>query len=219
MLSPSQVKSLHVLKSHLGLDDPAYRKALKDACGVESSKDPRLGNREFGLIADAMRGAAEEKAKAGGWSPAQIRIFKRYAKLVYETLNEARSVIQTTAGVMSEEAPSLDERAFDAVMSAMEAELDAMASSGLAEIPKGMDIQYWRRKSASMTSRQRWLITTLLSEIVAKLGDGAPPDPSSWLTGFCRKATGLPLPNGWESLDTASAAKAVEALRLRKRQV
>lgn len=218
MLSTAQVKSLHVLKSRLGLDDPAYRKALKNACGVESSKDPRLGNREFGRIADAMRGTAEEKAKAGGWSPAQIRIFKRYAKLVYENLTEARSVIHAVAGVVSEEAPSLDERAFDAVMSAMEAELDAMASAGLAEIPKDMDIQYWRRKSASMTSRQRWMIATTLSDILANLGADAPPDADSWLTGFSRKATGLPLHDGWQSMDTSAAAKVIEALRLRKRQ-
>ena len=218
MLSPAQVKSLHVLKSNLGLDDPQYRKALKDACGVESSKDPRLGNREFGLIADAMRRQAETKTGQGGWSPPQIRIFKRYANLVYETLNEARSVIHTVAGVMSEEAPSLDERDFDAVMSALEAELDAMASAGLAEIPKGMDIHYWRRNAASMTSRQRWMITTTLTDIVANLGDNAPPDPASWLTGFSRKATGLPLPAGWETMDASAAAKVIEALRLRRRQ-
>ena len=218
MFSPAQVKSLHVLKSHLGLDDPQYRKTLKDTCGAESSKDPRLGNREFGLIADAMRRQAETKTRQTGWSPQQIRIFKRYANLVYETLNEARSVIQTTAGVMSEEAPSLDERDFDAVMSAMEAELDAMASAGLADIPKNMDIHYWRRNAASMTSRQRWMITTTLSDIIANLGDNAPPNPDSWLTGFSRKATGLPLPNGWQSLDASAASKVIEALRLRKRQ-
>lgn len=218
MLSPAQVKSLHVLKSRLGISDPEYRKSLKDACGAESSKDPRLGNREFGLIADAMRRQAETKTRQTGWSPPQIRIFKRYANLIYETLNDARAVIHAVAGVLSEDSPSLDERDFDATMSAMEAELDAMASAGLADLPKGMDIHYWRRKSASMTSRQRWMITTLLSQIVDKLGADAPPAPEAWLTGFCRKATGLPLHGGWESLDAASAAKAIEALRLRKRQ-
>jgi len=214
MLSPAQVKSLHVLKSHLGLSDPEYRKALKDACGADSSKDPRLGNREFGKIADAMRAAAEAKAKGGGWSPSQIRIFKRYANLVYETLNEARSVIHAAAGVLSEESPSLDERDFDAVMSALEAELEAMAKAGLAEIPKRMDIHYWRHKSASMTSRQLWLIERLLSEVMPE-SDGS----DAWLSGFCRKATGLRLPDGWRSMDAASAAKSIEALRLRKRQV
>lgn len=211
MLSAKQIAAIHVAKNMHGVDESQYRLILREAAGVSSSKAPELGNREFGVIMDAL------KSHRQGWQGGQIRKFRQYAGFAGISLQEARNVLYKATWIMSEESPELKQSQFEFAMASLEETLEARIKNGQAELPKGLSIDYWRGRlpGKQLSSRQLWEINNLWQ----KIGEYLPEEKrsSAYLEAILSKACGIKVGNV-EDLPGWVATKAVEALKLKLKQ-
>jgi len=212
MLSAAQIKMLHIAKSRAGISQERYVAILREVAGVESSKDPDLNNRDCDRILAALT------VKREGWQEGQLRKWREYAGYCRMALDEARIRLYKATGAMNEEASTLDQEQFERVMAEMEEELEKRIADGVAPLPDGVDLNYWRMKlpGAKLTSRQAYEIERIWDQLSPYL-----PEEQrgfSYLCSILARACRMKFLRDYHDLPAWKAIKAIETLKIKLEQ-
>jgi len=214
MLDRKHIASLHIEKGKAGISDERYREILRDVAGVESSKDESLGEVEFRAIVKAIQG---ETAKLPGWKPGQLAKFRQYAQYCLLDDVAVRYQLYTVTGQMHEESEALDNEDFELAMAHMEEFMEGMIANRHIELPKSVDINYWRSRKpdGKLTSRQRYE----LSDVWAKLKQYLPPERQTYayFSGIAQSV--LRLRNAPEDIGELSRRQGVKLIEMLKRRL
>ena len=206
--------AIHITKKDGGFSEARYRLILHKATGLDSCK---------GMTEDQQRAAlAALKAEADhkpGWQQRQINKLKQYARFCGMNEVEYRRLIQQTTGWMNEESPQLDQDNFDDIMLEIEKELSHRINDNLVQLPKGVDIKYWRNRhpnKGKSNSRQQHLILELWEELCEYLT----PEQRTmqYLFGLIAQACRMTQAKALTELTKYQAVTTIEALKLRIEQ-
>jgi len=212
MLCAKQIAAIHIAKSENGVSDRDYRFILRETTGASSSKDPDLGNKEFGWIMNAL------KTQRKGWQAGQLKKFRQYSKFCGMSLQEARRVLYVATGFMSEESPELKQPQFEQAMGALEEELEKRIRGGSVPMRNGIDLSYWRKRlpGSKISSRQVNAIETLWAQISELL----PPEKRGrgYLLGILARACNINEIHDIKAIPGWRAVRAIETLKQKLEQ-
>ena len=213
MLSASQIKGLHIEKSHAKLSDEAYRQILREVADVSSSKDASLGDADYWAIIKTIKA---EGVRRPGWQLGQLARFRKYAFFCGLSETRSRQELYKLTGKMHEEDSTLKQSEFDYVMACLEERLESLVASGSVEAPEGFDLNYWRGRlpNGKLSSRQRHEISTLWSQLQPYLPEEK--RTLAYLHGIAASLLRMKTrPGDVGELSVGQGVRLVDALRLR----
>ena len=212
MIARYDLVRIHIEKQNAGLTDRQYREILMTTAGVNSSK--LLPNSS--KVAEVVEAIKNAGAKREGWSRTQLQTWRKYAKLCNMDERNANTLVYKITGLMSAEAPGLDQTDFDMSMAEIERILENNIKLGISTLPDGMDINYWRARNPrnGLANRRELRFILLLWDELCEI-IGQEKHNANYLYAFIAKACRLKTEVTLDKLRSHHAHVVIEALKMR----
>lgn len=210
MHARNYIAQIHIEKQHAGLGDAEYRQLLFDVAGVRSSKN--LAPDQADAVIDAIKAEAEQRE---GWKPRQLAKWAQYLGFCKMTTEKGNELLYKITGLMSAEAPGLDQQDFDQAMSEIESQLDDLIAAAEVAMPGGIDLHFWRQRNRAGLANRREvrLIRQLWDELCEYLPEADRNE--NYMYGFCAHVCRFPQAKPLGEMREAEVHKVIEAIKLR----
>lgn len=214
MPTRQELARIHIEKQNAGLGESEYRGLLMKTAGVNSSR--LLQDSQLDSVLDAIKAAGKAR---GGWSQTQRQTWKKYAALCRFDAVKANTLLYQVTGLMSDEAPGLDQTDFDMAMAEIERIFEDTVKLGAAGLPEGVVIDYWRSRNSrnGLASRRELRFILLLWDDLCEI-IGQDKKNKDYFGAFITKACHLKSPVQLSDIKSFHAHIIINALKLRLEQ-